>query len=601
MNVQIGICNWDGSPTNRAVIETMRQQLKCPAYFKSIFLDSPIAVGTLGSNEPYQSKTGNLIGLDGRLDNRDDLLRRLNQRVSNESDDIALVAAAFEAWGPECFSKFVGEWAIAIWELRTRTLFLARDYIGTKHLFYRATTNRVQWSSHLEALVTRGDRFRISDEYIAGYLAFYPSGELTPYEGISSVPPGALVSVNVRKQSVQKYWKFNAQPTRRFKSDADYEDEYARLFRQAVRRRLRADGRILAGLSGGLDSSSIVCMADDILSREDSGSSVDTFSYYDAGDPDESDFEYFDAVERWRGKNGFHANLVSCGDSFSVSDCFNTLIPGFIARLELRDAFVRLGQQCQYAAILSGVGGDEMNGQSLDPRVALSEPISQLHWREAFRQLSSWSLLLRIPLAQLLMGSLRNLLSLGLSGSRLKGWLMPEFAHRYSFATNQLRGISVYFWSPARRDASQTLDALARRMTYVPPSFLEHRYPFLDQEFVEFVTRIPLDQILRPGQRRSLMRRSLRNLLPPCVLARRTKAGAGRCYTLTVQKHWNEIQHLLADPLTAQFGYLEPETLRRALDRLKSGDIPFHLAVVLKALALEVWLRNVVARGIVQA
>jgi asparagine synthase (glutamine-hydrolysing) len=161
--------------------------------------------------------------------------------------------------------------------------------------------------------------------------------------------------------------------------------------------------------------------------------------------------------------------------------------------------------------------------------------------------------------------------------------------------------VSGCFWSPARRDAIQTLDTLARRMTYVPPSFLEHRYPFLDQEFVEFVTNVPLDQLLRPGQRRSLMRRSLRNLLPPSVLARKTKAGAGRCYTLTVKKHWNEIEHLLSDPLTAQFGYLEPKTLRQALNRLKSGDIPFHLAIVLKALALEVWLRNVVARGIVQA
>ena len=55
MNVQIGICNWDGSPTNRAVIETMRQQLKCPAYFKSIFLDSPIAVGTLASGRVRNS------------------------------------------------------------------------------------------------------------------------------------------------------------------------------------------------------------------------------------------------------------------------------------------------------------------------------------------------------------------------------------------------------------------------------------------------------------------------------------------------------------------------------------------------------------------
>lgn len=603
--IQFGICNWDGKPADGAVAQVMSDQLQdWPPDPKSVYVDDAISVGLFGPNQPFRSKRGNVISFDGRLDNRDDLSVHLGWPLQSDGSDIALVAAAFDAWGAECFSKFVGEWSTAIWEAHTRTIFLARDYIGTRHLFYRATSSDARWSSRLEPLVTNGERFRISDEYVAGYLAFYPSAELTPYEGISSVPPGGFVSLNLRKQCVQKYWKFNAQLATRFKNDADYEEEYARLFRQAVRRRLRADGPIVAGLSGGLDSSSIVCMADDVLSRDSSGGRLDTFSYYDAGDPDETDFEYFTAVERWRGRKGFHANLIACGDSFSVTECFDALIPGFVTRLELREAFARLDKECRYVAILSGVGGDEMNGQSLDPRVALAEPISRFHWRDAFLQLSSWSLLLRIPLIKLLNGSLHNLLPHWPwvpfdSDQRLREWLKPKFARQYSFATSQVQTASCCFWSPAKRDAIQTLDNLARRMTYVPPSHLEHRYPFLDQEFVEFITNIPLDQLLRPGQRRSLMRRSLQSLLPPSILARRTKAGAGRCYTLTVQKHWNEIERLLANPLTAQFGYLEPETLRRALNRLKSGNIPFHLAIVLKALALEVWLRNLVARGIV--
>lgn len=165
-------------------------------------------------------------------------------------------------------AKFRGDWAISTWHPKDRHLILARDYLGVKPLFYYLQPKRLTWCSHLAALALCGEQFTVCDEYIAGYLAFYPDAHLTPYHEIQSVPPGAFVSVRGGQLKTCRYWTLDTQLRNHHKTDAGYEEEYRFLFRQAVRRRLRTDSPTLSELSGGFDSSSIVCIADDILAKE---------------------------------------------------------------------------------------------------------------------------------------------------------------------------------------------------------------------------------------------------------------------------------------------------------------------------------------------
>jgi asparagine synthase (glutamine-hydrolysing) len=256
-----------------------------------------------------------------------------------------------------------------------------------------------------------------------------------------------------------------------------------------------------------------------------------------------------------------------------------------------------------YRVMLCGMGGDEMNGQSLDPRVQLADLLSQLRWREFAHLLMTWSLCMRQPWIHVFLQVIGKLLPPSVqarlaSRGRPESWVQPSFARKQKMSARQLESLDgALFARPAARDAAQTLATLGKQLTHAAPSLLEQRYPFLDQDLVEFLTTIPLDQLLRPGQRRSLMRRSLASLLPPEITSRKTKTSAGRCYPITLAKHWDKIEQLLACPLVARLGYIKREAMHQSLLAMKEGHVPSSFLRLLKALSLELWVQNALRCG----
>src|SRR6185437_11331589 len=118
------------------------------------------------------------------------------------------------------------------------------------------------------------------------------------------------------------------------------------------------------------------------------------------------------------------------------------------------------------------------------------------------------------------------------------------------------------------------------------------------RDFVEFLTAVPLEQLIQPGGRRLLMRGALKDLLPAETLTRRTKSTVSRFYCVTLQKHWNELQQTLESPLVSQLGYVRKDHFNAALFMMRNGSIPAHPVRLLKALALELWLRAAVGHGV---
>jgi asparagine synthase (glutamine-hydrolysing) len=268
--------------------------------------------------------------------------------TQTESTDLAVVSAAFDRWGTDCLTKLIGDWALSIWDPSRKELILARDYAGVRHLFYHPRSNGVIWSSCLAPLAVVGAPLSLCEEYFVGYLALWPDADLTPYAQIQSVPPGHFLRIRNGLFKAHQYWTFNPRGRIRYKADAEYEEHFRSVFRQAVRRRMRTDSPILADLSGGLDSSSIICMADDILVKgEATIISLDTFSFFDRGEPDEEDLFYFPKVEEQRGRIGHHAELRGVGDSlaFEYKDFIAT--PGFTMREEVKAAQSRVIRQGQ--------------------------------------------------------------------------------------------------------------------------------------------------------------------------------------------------------------------------------------------------------------
>src|SRR5580700_3096339 len=213
--------------------------------------------------QPHVSPSGTLITWDGRLDNRVELSDRFRDSLPHDSTDLAIVSMSYERWGLDCFSKLVGDWAVSVWNPKEQFLILAKDCIGTRHLYYHLENGRICWSTILDPLVLFANKsLALDEEYAAGWLSAFPAPHLTPYVGIHSVPPSCFVRVMAGAQVVSKYWDFDPGYRLRYRTDAEYEEHFRSVFSAAVGRRLRSDTPILAELSGGMDSCSIVCMAD---------------------------------------------------------------------------------------------------------------------------------------------------------------------------------------------------------------------------------------------------------------------------------------------------------------------------------------------------
>lgn len=616
MSVQAGIWNLDGQAVNGELLAKFSEAIaEYGPDGERTYLDG--SVGMLYrpfhttsesrlEHQPHVSATGKRITWDGRLDNRDELISQLYDDIKADRTDVAIVAAAFDRWGTDAFARLTGDWALAIWNPPKKELILARDYIGVRHLFYYSDRPRIIWCSHLAPLAFCGDQFTLCEEYIAGLFALYPDAHLTPYREIHSVPPGQFVRILKGKISIHAHWTFNPRLRIRYKTDADYEEQYRHLLRQAVRSRLRADSRILAELSGGLDSSSIVCMADDVLAREGAETPrLDTFSYCDRNEPDDDDFVYFTKVEEKRGRNGHRAELAATDDTFTLE--YNTFAaaPCLAIRQGVNTARFNAIRDGDHRVILSGTGGDEFNGQALDPRVHLADLLFQLQLGELTKQLMTWSLRMRRPWIQLLAESLVLLLpkwiqirvtSLAKTGS----WLNAEFAREHRIPHRFLTAAEgSWLWPPAVRDAFQTHSSLARQMSHDRPCVQELRYPYLDQKLVEFLMGIPTDQFLRQGQHRSLMRRALVGLVPPEILSRRTKSGASRFIAVTLGENWDRLESILDAPISSTLGYIEKADFRAALVAVKNGQMSAHTLQLIRGVYLERWLGHAAAQGVI--
>lgn len=615
MSVQGGIWNVDGEPVKRVALAAISQ--RAAEYGRdgeTFHLDANVGLvyrpfhttpGSSRETQPYVSVSGRVVMWDGRLDNREELIAQLGRLGNADESDVSVISAAFEQWGTWALPRLVGDWALSIWDPNDRSVTLARDYIGVRPLFYYSNPGRLMWCSHLTPLALCGDRFTPCDRYFAGYVLLWADADSTPYSEIHAVPPGHFVRVTAETITKHPYWSFRSTPKTKYKLDAEYEEHFRFVFRQAVRRRLRCDYPVLAELSGGLDSSSIVCMADEILRQE--GAEIprlDTFSYFNANEPADDDRAFFEAVEKKRGRAGMH---VCLGDQLALS--FDRLLfaaaPSYVERQELRSVHREWASQDKYRVILSGTGGDEMLGNALDARVLIADLLRQGRAREFARQLIGWSLRTRRPLLQLFVQTLALLLPgavrsrLG-AACRLEPWLNSKFAKKHRLALRELNAADgSWLWLPSVRDACQTIRDLGRQMSQTGPSLHEKRYPYLDQTLVEFLASVPPTQILRLGERRSLLRRALASTLPAEVLARRGKASAGRCFIVTLQSHWSRLEPVLCSLLVSRLGYVEQAAFHRALLDLKNGQLTPYFLRLIKALYCELWLRDVVERGVV--
>lgn len=564
--------------------------------------------------QPHISSSGAVITWDGRLDNRGELISELSDSLTNGSTDLAIVAMVVEKWGADCFAKLIGDWALSIWNPGNRSLILAKDAIGTRHLYYSFDNSQVAWSTILDPLVRlAGKTFALNEEYIAGWFSMFPAVHLTPCVGIHSVPPSSFVLLRPGKHAVSKYWDFDPKNKIRYRTEAEYEENFRVVFAKAVQRKLRSDRPVLAELSGGRDSSSIVCMADTIVARGAAETPrLDTLSMYDDSEPNWNERPYFSKVEEKRGRTGWHIN-VGAQDPEKIPATEPTPesphgrfvpTPGYDGRTspQIRMCMASQGNR----VVLSGIGGDEVMGGVPTPVPELQNLLSGAQFGALVHQLKVWALEKRKPWFHLLWEAARGFFPPALVGvpkyMRPAQWLQSDFVKRHRTAlTGYPFRTKLFGPLPSFQDNVSTLDALRRQLArtalpFEPP--YEKRYPYLDRSLLEFMFAIPREQLVRPTHRRSLMRRALVGIVPDEILNRKTKAFVARSPMVAISNDWAHFAEMTHNMLSSSLGIVDSERISEALQKARRGEeVP--IVTLRRSLFLEAWLKDLRASGII--
>ena len=456
-----------------------------------------------------------------------------------------------------------------------------------------------------------GRQLALDEEYIAGWLSFFPAADRTPYADIHSVPPSSFVRLKPGSRTVRQYWDFDPAKRIEYRTDAEYEEHFRAVFAESLRRRLRTDSPILAELSGGMDSSSIVCMADSVIARGGAGAPrLDTLSYYNDSEPNWNERPYFTKVEEKRGRAGYHIN-IGLDDSYAfaagIEDDRFVAAPGYAGRHAPKSAreYVACLASSGCRAVLSGIGGDEVTGGVPSPAPELADLLTRARIRELAHKLKVWALVKRRPWFHLLLEAVRPFFSPILFGvpvhRRPAPWIEPSFIRRnHAALTGSQYRLRVLGPLPTFQENLNALNSLRRQLgcaalPFEPP--YDKRYPFLDRDLLEFLFAVPREQVLRPGQRRSLLRRALAGIVPDEILNRKRKAYVVRSALVTASSDWERLAATRHMMISSELGIVDQARVLEALEMTKRGhEVP--VVILLRTIAIEAWLRALDSRGL---
>jgi asparagine synthase (glutamine-hydrolysing) len=554
----------------------------------------------------YSSDPGTqcaVLSWDGRVDNRDDLLPRFRQSLRQQTSNAALVLAAYERWGVPGLAHIVGDWSVVIEDPRRRRVVLASDFAGVRPLYYHCHADRVLWSRRLDALMQEAGVDAICEQYVAGFLMFGGYPHRTPYPGVYSVPPGHAVCITADSTTVHSFWTLPATDVVRYRDERRYDEQARQLFRDAVAARLQTDTPVAAELSGGLDSSSVVCVADSLIrSGTVTAPRLTTISYVHEGS---LDAPFISEVEASCGFESVHVST----DTERVLGGEDMTGPTPQGSSPLVEAAANAARQAGATVFLTGQGGDLVMGNWLDDSLQVAGLLRRLRLGRACLEAFRWSRVVRRPVISILARGLQAALLApsrssavfavdGLLTGSADTSLLPEFSRRTGVIDPQSVFSRDWLQAPPERRAHfRSLTMMRELRTLQIPSAMEgldYTHPFIHRPLLEFLLTVPADVLCRPGEPRRLMRRAFADMWPLPLRTRKSKGLFGRQHfavlmplasMLLQEDQWHVVQR----------GWVARRGLTSRLERLSRG-LDCNLPQLCRVILLELWMRQRAAR-----
>jgi asparagine synthase (glutamine-hydrolysing) len=521
---------------------------------KGLYFDAGIALGhcrlsivdVAAGHQPMTNEDGSLhITYNGEIYNHTDFRSGLEAKghVYRSKCDTETILHLYEEHGQRCVEYLRGMFAFAIWDERSQELFIARDRLGVKPLYYSLLDDgSLYFGSEIKALFEAGAiKPEINFSALPDYLANRaPSGEETLFCGVRRLLPGHTLLWKDGNVKLSRYWDVSFAEIDNTRSDTDYIAEWTDLFRTSVRLRLMADVPLGMFLSGGIDSSAIAATMSGMVDEP-----IKTFSVAFA-EREANELEYARIVAKVF-KTDHHEIIVSPDEFFnSLPELIWHEDEPLAHAASVPLYFVSRLASEHVKVVLTGEGSDELlAGYGRYGKTILNQSLGS-HY-EKF-----------VPL--FVQDGIRQGISRMSSESTMRQKLSRTFLSRSSdiesiyfdnFAVFP-RSIQPNLLSPATQERIGTSDpykqvrdafnqmkdaSLLDRLlfadikTYLPEllmkqdqmsmaASIESRVPFLDHELVEFTCRLPRRMKLRRGMTKYILRESMNGLLPEAIISR---------------------------------------------------------------------------------
>ena len=518
--------------------------------------------------------------------------------IQNMSDTEVLVQL-YSVYGRKCLDMLNGQFAMAIWDKLKEELFIARDRVGIRPLFYHNENGVFSLASEIKALfkLNRIDRV-LSPECLSQVYTFWSTiTPNTPYKGIYELPPGHCATFNRQGLTIEKFWELKFDNSTSNLSLQDAIDGFHELFSDAVRIRLRADVEVAAYLSGGIDSSATVAYIKDI-----EPGILNTFSIgFDEKDFDETSYQeeaakYFDTT---------HRSMICT--SKDIADIFPNVIwhsetpmlrtapaPMFLLSKLVRNNHIKV--------VVTGEGSDEILGgydifkEAKIKRFWASQPdsaIRPLLLKKLYPYLSQMKdvspNILKMFYGYKLEDTDNPLYSHLLrfnNSNHIKKHFSEELTHHlmdYSSLGVLEKRLPENFNSWDQLSKSQWLETTVFMSGYLLSSqgdrmgmanSVEGRYPFLDYRVIEFCSSLPADFKLNGLNEKFLLKKLLKNRIPEKILKRPKQAYRAPIKSVFLGKYTPEyVKEMLSDYYTKKAGIFNYKSVAGVISKMQNTGV----------------------------
>jgi asparagine synthase (glutamine-hydrolysing) len=582
------------------------------------FTDGPLTLGHLrlsiidlssAANQPFADHSGRYtIVFNGEIYNYNEVKLQMKEYPFHTTSDTEMIVAGYAKWGPDCLRYFRGMYAFAIWDKQERELFVVRDRLGVKPLYYFSDGQRLLFASEQRAILATGWVEKKADpDALLDYFSFQSvSYPYSMVKGIRQLEAGAWMKIKNGKVETKVYWDVTGNTV-----DFDFSDAAAvkkrvrELMLQSVKRRLVSDVPVGAFLSGGIDSSAVVG-----LMAEAGDARPNTFNIcFEEEAYDES--AYAEIIAR---KFNTHHTRILLRPTVFLDELKNGLDALDIPSGDGINTYVvsKAIRQNGMTVALSGAGGDEL--------------FAGYPFFDQYLRLRGMNSLWKLPMA--MRKTFANVLARGQNyGKKAR---MAQMLRLPDNNIDQLYPVFRQIISPRGLSELTTLDICNNKGTAIGKELagkrasldklpllsqvsaaeylgytqhtllkdtdqmsmavsLEVREPYFDQDLVEFVLAIP-DEIKKPIYPKSLLVESLKPLLPDEIVHRKKKGF------LFPWELWlrNELRGFGETHIRrmAQRSFIKPDRLLDHWKRFQTGDKDIRWVELWLFIVLDYWLEK---------